>query len=294
MNYTFRMHDPRVGRFFAVDPLSEKYPHYTPYSFSGNKVIAYGELEGLEELLVTDRFTELFDTEIQIIDQSEVLKEIVTSISDPKKADKIKVYFFPSSTVNGGFTADLIEHAKFLTKFDALSQSQKRRATSRYKNGVKKSKKMFNDIGIDYTVVSKQGENGTQIYGIGISEELDYAQENVAERTMTIFHEIIAHLKNKLDGTDKDQVQEHIEYYGLDKEENKELFKEYYDSILKGFSVRHSEVAPSSPAGEIKEEVEKAYESQKEKRGKENKIEAERFESKKKINKYEKGRNPNG
>ncbi|CAG5081280.1 hypothetical protein [Parvicella tangerina] len=44
------MHDPRLGRFFAVDPLTAKYPHYTPYSFSGNKVIAFIELEGMEEL----------------------------------------------------------------------------------------------------------------------------------------------------------------------------------------------------------------------------------------------------
>lgn len=50
LNYTFRMHDPRVGRFFAVDPLIHKYPDYSPYSFSGNKVIAYTELEGQEEI----------------------------------------------------------------------------------------------------------------------------------------------------------------------------------------------------------------------------------------------------
>ena len=43
------MHDPRVGRFFAVDPLTGKYPWYTPYSFSGNKPIQFVELEGLEE-----------------------------------------------------------------------------------------------------------------------------------------------------------------------------------------------------------------------------------------------------
>jgi RHS repeat-associated protein len=49
LNYTFRMHDPRVGRFFAIDPLFAEYPHYTPYSFSGNKVILFTELEGLEE-----------------------------------------------------------------------------------------------------------------------------------------------------------------------------------------------------------------------------------------------------
>ena len=50
INYTFRMHDPRLGRFFATDPLTSRYPHYTPYSFSGNKVLAFSELEGAEEI----------------------------------------------------------------------------------------------------------------------------------------------------------------------------------------------------------------------------------------------------
>lgn len=49
LNYTYRMHDPRIGRFFAIDPLTKKYPWYTPYSFSGNKVIQFVELEGLAE-----------------------------------------------------------------------------------------------------------------------------------------------------------------------------------------------------------------------------------------------------
>ena len=46
--------NPRIGRFFAVDPLTAKYPWYTPYSFSGNKVIAFRELEGLEESIAID------------------------------------------------------------------------------------------------------------------------------------------------------------------------------------------------------------------------------------------------
>ena len=48
LNYTFRMHDPRVGRFFAPDPLEKSYPWYSPYQFSGNRVIDMMELEGLE------------------------------------------------------------------------------------------------------------------------------------------------------------------------------------------------------------------------------------------------------
>ncbi len=42
------MHDPRVGRFFATDPLESKYPYLTPYQFSSNQPIHASELEGLE------------------------------------------------------------------------------------------------------------------------------------------------------------------------------------------------------------------------------------------------------
>jgi RHS repeat-associated protein len=52
INYKYRMHDPRVGRFFAVDPLAPKYPHNSPYAFSENRVIDGVELEGLEVGLV--------------------------------------------------------------------------------------------------------------------------------------------------------------------------------------------------------------------------------------------------
>ncbi len=53
--FKYRISDNRLGRFFAVDPLAKKYPHYSPYSFSGNKLIYARELEGLEEVLVTIR-----------------------------------------------------------------------------------------------------------------------------------------------------------------------------------------------------------------------------------------------
>jgi RHS repeat-associated protein len=48
VNYTFRMHDPRLGRFFSRDPLASDYPWNSPYAFSENRVIDGIELEGLE------------------------------------------------------------------------------------------------------------------------------------------------------------------------------------------------------------------------------------------------------
>jgi hypothetical protein len=48
LNYAFRMHDPRLGRFFAVDPLSDKFPWNSSYAFSENRLLDGVELEGLE------------------------------------------------------------------------------------------------------------------------------------------------------------------------------------------------------------------------------------------------------
>ncbi len=50
LNYKFRMHDPRVGRFLSLDPLAPQYPHNSPYAFAENRVIDGIELEGLEYL----------------------------------------------------------------------------------------------------------------------------------------------------------------------------------------------------------------------------------------------------
>jgi RHS repeat-associated protein len=47
-NYTFRMHDPRLGRFFARDPLAYAFDWNSPYAFSENRVLDGTELEGLE------------------------------------------------------------------------------------------------------------------------------------------------------------------------------------------------------------------------------------------------------
>jgi RHS repeat-associated protein len=52
INYTYRMHDPRLGRFFAVDPLTKDYPWNSVYAFSENRVIDAIELEGLEAFLI--------------------------------------------------------------------------------------------------------------------------------------------------------------------------------------------------------------------------------------------------
>ena len=52
INYKYRVHDPRIGRFLSIDPLSDSYPWNSSYAFSENRVIDGVELEGLEVILV--------------------------------------------------------------------------------------------------------------------------------------------------------------------------------------------------------------------------------------------------
>ncbi|MCD9611929.1 RHS repeat-associated core domain-containing protein [Tenacibaculum maritimum] len=52
INYKFRMHDPRVGRFLSIDPLESSFPWNSPYAFSENVVIHATELEGAESKVV--------------------------------------------------------------------------------------------------------------------------------------------------------------------------------------------------------------------------------------------------
>ncbi|AXB56868.1 hypothetical protein HYN86_09800 [Flavobacterium fluviale] len=84
LNYTFRMHDPRVGRFFAIDKLERSYPWNSPYAFSENRVIDGIEFEGLEFRIETkqDRGTKNYTT-IVIPDESiqlGVIKAQVTAL----------------------------------------------------------------------------------------------------------------------------------------------------------------------------------------------------------------------
>jgi RHS repeat-associated protein len=84
LNYTFRMHDPRVGRFFAVDPLFKSYPYNSTYAFSENRVIDSGELEGLERYYAADG-TSLgqvgTDASIRVINESITNQSAIQSIA---------------------------------------------------------------------------------------------------------------------------------------------------------------------------------------------------------------------
>ena len=72
LNFKYRMHDPRVGRFFAIDPLFKKYAHNSPYNFSENRVIDAVELEGLEKKIFQSTWDEKASGYVQDFEMNQV------------------------------------------------------------------------------------------------------------------------------------------------------------------------------------------------------------------------------
>jgi len=96
------MHDPRVGRFFAVDPLTAKYPWNSPYAFSENKLIQFVELEGLEAGApgLSTMYSGLSNNEIVDISKAEAKfgNEVildVTEMSDIEDATILATWILP-------------------------------------------------------------------------------------------------------------------------------------------------------------------------------------------------------
>ena len=76
------MHDPRVGRFFAPDPLEDEYPWNSPYAFSENRVLDGIELEGLEwesSGKIYNKSTKKYEIQltvkISVVNHSDVIKD---------------------------------------------------------------------------------------------------------------------------------------------------------------------------------------------------------------------------
>jgi len=60
--FKWRNHDPQIGRFIEIDPLSEDYVYNSTFAFSENKVTGHVELEGTEAIpfgLITKAATEV-------------------------------------------------------------------------------------------------------------------------------------------------------------------------------------------------------------------------------------------
>ena len=113
INFKYRMHDPRIGRFFAVDPLAKKYPYNSPYAFSENRLIDGVELEGLEYVFTADgklraKFGD--DQTILVASSSDIIDYQTDYISKTELLKKSKKMSQANSKIQSNISTDIFNH----------------------------------------------------------------------------------------------------------------------------------------------------------------------------------------
>jgi RHS repeat-associated protein len=243
LNYTFRMHDPRIGRFFAVDPLEKSYPYYSPYSFSGNKVIAHIELEGLEEISYFKSQSKKykgFDLALKLINKAGVIQEIKQEFTKNNSGVDIYIIVGDLSDVWGENMAQTIyfkQDGKLLD-VDAKSKDGTKAGDIMTKEQIDKINKQ--SLNKDTVIITMDDENI-------IAAEKN--QNDLLEMTLAIGHELDLHAKELKDKkNDKSQGEEH---------------SEGYNENLGGTSIPFKDIKKDSHMGRMKEKIENAFKDEK-------------------------------
>jgi RHS repeat-associated protein len=107
INYKYRVHDTRLGRFLSLDPLAPDYPWNSPYAFSENRVIDGIELEGREWSVATVGDKTMFTVKLKVINETSITNEFIQNSILPKLKKAAKKVFkknFP----NGQFDINIV------------------------------------------------------------------------------------------------------------------------------------------------------------------------------------------
>ena len=91
-DYGFRIYNPQIAKFLSVDPLSPKFPFYTPYQFAGNMPIWAIDLDGLEEKIFHESFDDgISKAMLQVVDMTEMGKEFNDVLLSQNKFEKFPI-----------------------------------------------------------------------------------------------------------------------------------------------------------------------------------------------------------
>ncbi len=266
VNYQYRMHDPRLGRFFAVDPLYAKYPWNSSYAFSENIVINAIELEGLEAVLIGNRMAgrEI----INLINEDEVLNMCINDIKSLMGCHDVLI--INETVVTGkedGYTKLMTESdinysfmiGKLLDAGDySVINDENKTAISLYGLMVNTSEEKF---------IRNELKEGGRIVLVGIT---GYPNANLENNEKigygnTYIHELVAHVAKHFYGGTDVAKQDHSSFFNYN-ESTKNWYAEHgftEDDLKDGYSP--SVFHPSSNAYKLEQRLMKILNASQEK-----------------------------
>jgi RHS repeat-associated protein len=90
INYKARFQDPRLGRFFSVDPLTSQFSYYSPYQFAGNIPTMAIDLDGNEEYIIHKFWSKTktgYNLDIKVTYNREIKRRANYGFHKNRKAD---------------------------------------------------------------------------------------------------------------------------------------------------------------------------------------------------------------
>jgi RHS repeat-associated protein len=197
VNYTFRMHDPRIARFFATDPLAPKYAHNSPYAFSENRVIDAGELEGLEaKIKITDKY-EPFKTEIKI-----TVDVAITSESKYISQEIFNLVVAEAKTILETQLTGAFKSEKGFTEYDIKTEVNFKQTSVQDAgdyHAIFTDKIVPEDgtkapegaLGLTTNGIGKTQKNKMQVLGLGVDpNDVNIGNASILQMARTLAHEI--------------------------------------------------------------------------------------------------------
>lgn len=113
LDYGFRIYDPRLGRFFSVDPLMTSFPWNSPYSYAEGDPVNYIDLDGAEKNGATAQSTQ-------------TQAGGISNISDPFQANRDLAAKLQQAT------SEVINHQKYKTQALLNLKIQQEHLTKEY------------------------------------------------------------------------------------------------------------------------------------------------------------------
>ena len=226
VNFEYRMHDPRLGRFFAVDPLTSKYPWYTPYSFSGNKLVAWKELEGCEEIYYQNQKVKGDENHaaLRLLRESETYQKHIDDFQNKEK--------------NPGYDMAIVEENTFLQSGLGLAEGRIQIfEPDVLSTGLKNVYPNIAEVSDEIINSSEENKRGlvVVVLRVGTSKNTTSSADKndfkpACVEAELIAHEFIAHVYESIFGKKSSTNEQHKLYtgkYGLDSPNEVDQLEKY-------------------------------------------------------------------
>jgi hypothetical protein len=165
ISYRFRLEDPRLGRFFSVDPLLKKFPWNSNYAFSENKVISGLELEGLETIFFGDQKVDF--TGMPMLQVEKELERLDDKHYGNLRADEIQAYMKPGEIwqVRNVWQSGVCT-GTIMAKYN--SEEDRKKDNRSYQSDVRRSKSQAFWNAVENADWAQEGREGLDAYCEGV------------------------------------------------------------------------------------------------------------------------------